>query len=78
MGRGLLRSAHERRGLSGEWRIGLDDATRDDRNLHKGRTGLEQVPVLSCQLSVFSCQFSVLSWFGTVDLNWSRGVGGSE
>jgi hypothetical protein len=45
-----MRLAHERRGLSGEWRIGLDDGARDDRNLHKGRTGLEQFSVLSSQL----------------------------
>jgi hypothetical protein len=51
-----MRLAHERRGLSGEWRIGLDDGARDDRNLHKGRTGLEQVPVLSYQFSVFSSE----------------------
>jgi hypothetical protein len=76
MGRGLLRLAHERRGLSSEWRIGLDDGARDDRNLHKGRTGLEQVPVLSFQFSVFSSQLSVDSERLTV--NWSREVGGSE
>jgi hypothetical protein len=76
MGRGLLRLAHERRGLSSEWRIASDDATRHDRNLHKGRTGLEQVPVLSFQFSVVSCQFSVDS--KRLTLNWSREVGGSE
>src|SRR5271170_6077277 len=67
MGRGLLRLAHERRGLSGEWRTGLDDGAGDDRNLHKGRTGLEQFSVLSSQFSVDSERLT---------LNWSRGVGG--
>jgi len=52
MGRGQLRLACEGRGLSGSRRIALDDVARDGRNLHKGRTGLEQLPGVSCQLPV--------------------------
>jgi len=64
MGRGPLRLAYERRGLRGPRWIAFDDGALGDRNLHKGRTGLEQ--------------FSVASGFGTVAGKLKRELGGFD
>jgi len=59
-GRGQLRLAYERRGLSGGREIALYAVALGDPNLHNGCTGLEQLPFASTQWVRSNCGSEVL------------------